>query len=139
MGGQVGAIGKQLIVFGRTLRQGRIAGQRPIGRQLKDRPSGHTEGGEFFGTDALVKTVQLGVAQGFDPHRLPSRPGRDLAPGGGQLFVHKKGLAACAAEGRKGFVTHRRKAARFGLHPHHALPTRQRAMARLDAQVLPFI
>ena len=139
MGGQVWAVGKQLVIFGRTLRDGGISGQRPSRRQLEHRPGGQTEGGELVGSDALVKTVQLGVAQGLHPHRLPTRPGRDLAPSGGQFFVHKKGLAACAAEGRKGFIAHRRKTARLGLQTHHALPPRQRAVSGLDAQVLALV
>ena len=53
--------------------------------------------------------------------------------------MHKNSLAARAAKRGKGFITHRRKTARFGLHTHHALPTAQRAVARLDAQVVSLV
>ena len=120
--GQMRAIGKQFVVFGRTLRHGRIACQRPCGRELEDSTRGHTERCELLGTDALVKPIQFRIAQGLHPHRLPTRTRRELPPGGRQLFVHKQRLAAGAAEWGKGLIPYCRKAARIGLHAHHTLP-----------------
>ena len=139
MGGQVRAVGKQLIVFGCALRHGGIARQTPYGREFENGACRHTEGGEFFRPHALVKAIQFRITQGLHPHRLPSRTGSDLPPGCGQLLVHKQRLAARVAERGKGLIANGRKAAGLPLRAHHALPSRQRAMPRFHAQVLAFV
>ena len=132
-GGDVRAVGEQLVVPGRALRERQVAGELPARRDVDQRPQRRAAGREApaAGGEALA----LVAAVGAHAHLLGARAEGQLAPARGQFLVREQRRAARAAGRQEGLLAQRGELVALELQAPHALQVAEGAVAGLHAQL----
>ena len=130
---QVRAIGKQFIVFGRTLAPGQIGGDLPLGRRLPQRAQRVTARREA--ARGRSEACQQGIAVRRHLNRFEARAKAQPPPGRGQFLMRKNGLLPGAAVGSKGLGAVGREARTLDLQPPHTVERTQAGVPRLKTQI----
>ena len=138
-GGDVSAIGIQLVEGRCTFGVAQAGGQRPHRGQLVHRTRGQAGGGEAAGAVGLGETFAA-LAVGVDPGVLQACAQAQVeAVGGLPLFEHEQRQAVGIGLRHEGFFAQRRELVAGDLGADHAFHRPQRLVPSLDAGLVALV